>query len=407
MTESAQQARCPFGGHESDHVTAPVTDFDHNSTTLSEESLWPAYEDVRSLGPVTRSSHHGGYYVVTGFDDVKSALRDSRTFISGHGHRIPVVGIPKAIPIDYDGSLHQEYRRIMISAMTPRRIAAMQPFLRDLIGRLVADFHAAGGGDVVAEVALPLPLHVLVEVVGFSEATVAQLRELTEAMWSVVNDVDYDEARKGIRALVEDEIARHRQEPRDDFLSRLLQERVGDRPIAEDEIARTLITMAIAGHETTMNAVSSMLWLLARDRDQQELARVDPSLAPRFIEEMLRLRTPAQNFARHTAQEMIIGDTVVPADARVLLSLAAANRDPDAFAHPDRFDVTRASRAHLAFGWGAHQCIGATLARTELKILLETLVGYPPFALDGEAMFHPLQGGIHYGPHRLPLRFED
>jgi cytochrome P450 len=244
-------------------------------------------------------------------------------------------------------------------------------------------------------------------VVGFSEHTVAQLRELTEAMWSVVNDVDYDEARQGIRALIEEEIARHRESPRDDFLSGLLDERVEDRPIAEDEIARTLITMAIAGHETTMNAASSLLWLLARDRDQQELLRGDPSLAPQFVEEMLRLRTPAQNFARHTAQEVAVGDTVVPEDARVLLSFAAANRDPAAFPDPDRFDVSRASRAHLAFGWGAHQCIGATLARTELKILLETLVAYPPFALDGEATFHPLQGGIHYGPHRLPLRFED
>jgi cytochrome P450 len=401
MTEAAQQARCPFGGD------APATDFDHNATTLSEESLWPAYEEMRSLGRVTRSGHHGGYYVVTGFDDVRSALRDSETFVSGHGHRIPVVGVPKAIPIDYDGTLHREYRRIMIAALTPRRIAAMQPFLRDLIGRLVADFHAAGGGDVVAQVALPLPLRVLVEVVGFSEHTVAQLRELTEAMWSVVNDVDYDEARREIRALIEEEIAGHRESPRDDFLSGLLDERVEDRPIAEDEIARTLITMAIAGHETTMNAASSLLWLLARDRDQQELLRGDPSLAPQFVEEMLRLRTPAQNFARHTAQEVAVGDTVVPEGARVLLSFAAANRDPAAFPDPDRFDVSRASRAHLAFGWGAHQCIGATLARTELKILLETLVAYPPFVLDGEATFHPLQGGIHYGPHRLPLRFED
>ena len=401
MTGPAQQAQCPFGGD-----ALPETDFDHNSTALSEQNLWQAYEELRSLGPVAHSRHHGGYYVVTGFDDVKSALRDKETFVSGHGHRIPVVGVPRAVPIDYDGSLHREYRRIMISALTPKRIAAMKDSLRDLIGRLVSDFRAAGGGDVIAAVALPLPLQVLVEVVGFSEATVTELRELTEAMWDVVNDVDYDEARQGIRALVDGEIARHRAEPRDDFLSRLLDERVEDRPITDDEIARTLITMAIAGHETTMNAASSLFWLLARDRDLQERLRADPGLAPQFVEEMLRLRTPAQNFARHTTNQVVVGETPIPEDARVLLSFAAANRDPVVFADPDRFDVTRATRAHLAFGWGAHQCIGATLARTELKILLETLVAHPAFALDGDATFHSLQGGIHYGPHRLPIRFE-
>lgn len=193
----------------------------------------------------------------------------------------------------------------------------------------------------------------------------------------------------------------------DDYLSGLLREQVAGRPITDDEVARVLITMAIAGHETTMNAASSLLWLLARDRRQQELLRADVSLAPRFVEEMLRLRTPAQNFARHTSRDVSVAGTAVPADSRVLLSYAAANRDPAAFPAPDEFDVSRASRAHLAFGWGVHQCIGATLARTELKLLLETLVEYPPFALDGEADFHPLQGGIHYGPSRLSLRFDD
>jgi cytochrome P450 len=398
MDTHARPSGCPV-------AAAVPTAFDHNSPALGEESLWTAYRELQEAGPVNHSAAHGGYYLVTRFDDVRAALRDPETFRSGHGHRVPVVGVPRAIPIDYDAPLHGEYRRIMIAAMTPSRVRELQPFLRELIARLVRDFHAAGGGDAVAQVALPLPLEVLVRVVGFSPATVARLRELTEAMWERVNDADYDEARKDIRALIDGEIARHREGRIDDYLTGLLAARVGDRPITDDEAARVLITMAIAGHETTMNAATSLMWLLATDPSTRSALLADRGTIPAYVEEMLRLRTPAQNFARHTSREAVVGGVPIPAGSRVLLAYAAADRDPRRFPEPERFDPARGGRGHLAFGWGTHQCIGATLARTELAILLETLLEYPPFELDGEVTFGALQGGVHYGPHRLPLRF--
>jgi cytochrome P450 len=368
--------------------------------------MWTAYQRLRESGRVLHSSARGGFYVLTHFDDVKAALRDSATFVSGKGHRIPMVGTPRAIPIDYDPPIHTEYRKIMIQALTPARISAMEPFLRETIARLVAAYHAAGGGDAVAAVTLPLPLAVLTEIVGFSPVTVSQLRTLTEAMWAQVKETDYDEARRDLREVVDGEIRRHRSEDLDDYITALLSTTLESRPITDDEAARVLITLAIAGHETTMNSAASLMWLLAADSDLQDELRAAPERAPQFVEEVLRLRTPAQHFARTTARDVVVDDVLIPAGSRVLLSYAAANRDPDAFPEPDRFDTSRASRAHLTFGWGIHQCIGATLARVELRILLETLCQYPRLILDGDPTFEPPHGGIHYGPHAVPLRFE-
>jgi len=167
------------------------------------------------------------------------------------------------------------------------------------------------------------------------------------------------------------------------------------------------MSLAIAGHETTMSASSTLMWLLATDLELQDRLRARPDEAPKFVEELIRLRPPAQNFARQATESVQIGGVEIPAESRVLLCYAAANRDAKKYDDPDSFNVDRASRDHLGFGFGIHQCIGAGLVRSELKILLETLCNYPRIRLAGEVPFGSLQGGTHYGPHSLPLRFED
>jgi cytochrome P450 len=397
--DGALGAVCP-------HAAVPDIDFDHNSPDLVEPAMWPVYASLREAGRVLHSTAQGGFYVLSHFDDVKAALRDHQAFISGRGHRIPMVGAPRAMPIDYDPPIHTEYRAIMIQAVTPARVTAAEPFLRSTVETLVSGFHERGGGDAVADVTLPLPLAVLTELIGFSAETVSRLRELTDAMWAQVKDTDYDEARRGLRAVVDSEIQRHRDNDLDDYITTLLRAEVGGRPINHDEAARVLITLAIAGHETTMNAAAGLLWMLAKDNELQDRLRADPALAGGYVEEALRLRTPAQNFARTTTSDVEVAGKLIPAGSRVLLSYAAANRDPARFAEPDSFDVSRASRGHMTFGFGIHQCIGATLARVELRILLETLCRYPRIVLTAPPTFLPPAGGIHYGPHTLPLRFE-
>lgn len=396
------EAKCPVSHSTSQ---AQPDSFDHHSPALTEPKIWDEYDALRAQCPVMHSGAHGGYWVVTGYSAVKTALRDPDTFSSANGIRIPSVGEGRSIPIDFDPPQHTEYRALMTQAITPDKVRTMQPFLRTLIEDLLTDLAGRGGGDFVSSVALPLPLRVLTEVVGFSLDTVGRLRELTERQWEVIAEVSLDEARRELRVVMEEEIARHRAEQPDDYLTWLLKARVFDRPINDDEVARILLTLAIAGHETTANASASLVYTLATNMGLQEKLRADPSRAGDYVEEILRFRAPAHGFGRTTTREVELAGVTIQQGESVLLSYAAGNRDEAQFSDPGVFDPERGGKGHLAFGWGIHQCLGSALARSELKILLETLCTLPPFHLAEEARFGALEGGIHFGPSRLPIVF--
>jgi cytochrome P450 len=392
-------------------VPAPVTDFDPYDPALTEPTVWAAYAAARAVGPVVRSRARGGFWLATRYDDVRAALRDPATYSSASGHRLPVNGTQRAIPIDFDPPLHTSYRRLMTESLSPARVRQLTPLLERTVRDLVAEFAAAGGGDFVRAVALPLPLQVLTEVVGFSAGTVQQFRELTEDMWSRLatedDTVDFAAIDRRIHDLMHHELAEHRTARPDDFVTRLLDAEVDGRVLEPEEQAGILATFAVAGHETTMNSASSLVHLLAEHPDLQDRVRADPTLAPRYVEEMVRLRSPAQGAARRTACPADLGGTHLTEGDAVLLALAAANRDPARFTDPDRFAPDRDTRGHLGFGWGIHQCLGAPLARAELAILLTTLCAHPPLRAAGAPTWSGLRGGSHFGPATLPVRFEE
>ena len=394
---------------EGEHMTSPTGgfEFDHLSPGWNDTTLWDAYARLLSAGAATYSPLHGGYWIISRYSEVKKALRDHETFSSASGHRIPMVDGMSSIPIDYDPPVHTHYRSLLTRALTPDSIRDLQPWLTSMISEVVAAFYQSGGGDAVAEVALSIPLRVLTKIVGFSPATVARFRELTEDIWK---DGTAESQLRGRAALVDAldrDIDEHRARRPDDYLTWLLDAEVDGRPIDIGEIHSVLLTLAVAGHETTLNSVSTLLYLLASDLPLQERLRADPSVAPRYVEEMLRLRTPAQMFARRTTRAVDVGDTTIPADSWVLLLNAAANRDPHQFEHPTAFDIDRSARGHLAFGWGIHQCVGSALARSELRILLETLCQYPPITLAADPAFTAIEAGTHFGLRKLPLAFID
>ncbi|SOD73144.1 cytochrome P450 [Jatrophihabitans sp. GAS493] len=390
------------------HSTPVPVNFDHNDQALTEDNLWQAYADLQSTGRVTYSQRYGGFYILSHYDDVKAALRDHDTFVSGLGHRIPTVSEGRDVPIDFDPPVHTSYRKPMAAAVTPTRVRALEPFLRGVARDLVQAFVAQGGGDVVSAISLPLPLRALTQVAGFSDDTIEGLHKATEEMWAQVYDADFDDAYAGIKALMDAEVARHRAEDLGDYSNALLDTTVIDgAPVSDDLAARMLMSLAIAGHETTLNAASSLFWLLANDLESQDKLRADPGLAPQYVEEVLRLRAPIHQFGRRTSKDVVVDGVLIPAGSQVLVAYASANRDAEKFDRPDEFDPDRASRAHLTFGWGIHQCLGAPLVRAELKVLLETLCEFPRFLPAGEVTWGPLKGGAHYGPAHLPLQFEE
>jgi cytochrome P450 len=378
--------------------------FDPYDPELTEPVVWDRYAAARDLGGTVRSPDRDGFWLVTGYDEVRTALRDPTTFSSASGHRIPTDGTRRAVPIDFDPPLHTAYRALMAQALSPARVRSLRPFLARVVAELVEGF---AGGDFVAEVALPLPLQVLTELVGFSPETVARFRALTEELWRRFVHVDPAESHRRLHALMREELADHRARRPEDFVTTLLAAEIDGRPITEDEQVSVLATFAVAGHETTMNSASTLAWLLVEHPEAQDALRADPTRAPAFVEEMLRHRSPAQNFARRASCPAAMGGTAVAEGDAVLLSFAAANRDPARFPDPDRFDPDRDARGHLAFGWGIHQCLGAPLARTELVLLLEELAKRPPLRAAGPPTWSSLQGGNHLGPTHLPLRFEE
>ncbi|QHE70770.1 cytochrome P450 [Rhodococcus sp. WAY2] len=388
-------------------MASTIEGFDHLSPSWNDSTLWDAYERLLSAGPAIYSPLHGGYWIISRYSDVKAALRDHETFSSASGHRIPMVDGMSSIPIDYDPPLHTHYRSLLTRALTPDSIRDLRPWLTSMIAEVLASFHQSGGGDAVADVALSIPLRVLTKIVGFSPATVARFRELTEDIW---RDGTAESQLRGRAALVEAvdrDIDEHCARRPDDYLTWLLDAEVDGRPIDIGEIHSVLLTLAVAGHETTLNSVSTLLYLLASDSSLQERLRADPGVAPLYVEEMLRLRTPAQMFARRTTREVDVGGTTIPGGSWVLLLNAAANRDFRQFEHPNEFDIHRSARGHLAFGWGIHQCVGSALARSELRILLETLCQYPPITLAADPTFTAIEAGTHFGLRKLPLSFAD
>lgn len=377
--------------------------FDHHAIN-DVETVWGTYEGLREQG-VVFSPEHGGFYVLSKHEHVLSALRDPDTFASGQGTRIPAIGDGLIIPLDTDPPRHTEYRALISERITPDSVRGMVGALRGLIEGLVDDFYAKGGGDWVTEVGLPLPLNVLVHVVGFTPETVTHFRDLTEESWKVISETDLLEARAGLQDLVRGEVQRHRETRPDDYITWLLDKEVDGRPIADDELERILLAFAVAGHETTMNASGSMLRYLADDPARQTRLREQPELIPAFVEEVLRYSSPVQCIGRFVTRDVEVGGINIPAGSRVLLVYAGANRDLERFDRADEFDVDRSAAGHLAFGFGRHQCPGALLARTELRLILEKLITLPEVKYAGDPDFGALGGGTMNGPVSLPLRF--
>lgn len=379
--------------------------FDHRAINDSREA-WPVYDELRDDG-VVYSPEHGGFYVITRHEDVLAALRDPDTFISGRGTRVPTIGEGRLIVIDNDPPIHTSYREVLTERLSPDAVRGMTDELRKLIARLVDDYYAAGGGDWVTQVGLPLPLHVLTQVVGFDWDTVTQFKDLADEAWDKAGEEDILEARAALMELVRHEVRRHRDTRPDDFITSLLDREIDGRPMTDDERERLLLGLAVAGHETTMNASGWILNYLATDPAKQDALRERPDRIPAFVEEALRHASPIQSIGRTTSRDVKIGGITIPAGARVLLVYAAANHDEDKFDHAAEFDIERSPAGHLAFGFGRHQCPGALLARTELRLLLEKLITLPRIELADDPVYAPLGGGTMSGLHALPLRFAE
>jgi cytochrome P450 len=346
---------------------------------------YPYYRRLRDEDPVHQSPM--GFWVLTRYDDVAGMLRDPRFCRKGFERilaaRFGDAGFDLSM-LFRDPPDHTRLRTLVSKAFTPRVVEQMREHIQEIVDGLLARLVPAGAMDLVADFAYPLPVAVICEMLGVPGAERERFRDWTlhiaRSLDAIALPTEPDVVERGLAArhaladYFRGLIAERRREPRGDLLSELIAaEEQGDR-LSEGELMATILLLFVAGHETTVNLIGNGTLALLRHPGELRRLREDPSLLPSAVEELLRYDGPAQRTGRICSAEVEFGGRSIPENSVVLGIIGAANRDPAVFSDPDRLDVGRAENRHLAFGWGIHFCLGASLARLEAQIALGTLL---------------------------------
>ncbi|MEW2159189.1 cytochrome P450 [Streptomyces sp. NPDC007189] len=371
---------------------------------------YPAYAELRARGRVLYFEPTK-QWLVPHHADVSALLRDrrlGRTYLHRFSHEEfgRTAPPPEHEPfhtlndhgmLDLEPPDHTRIRRLVSKAFTPRTVERLRPYVHALADELVAALVRKGGGDLLSEVAEPLPVAVIAEMLGIPEADRALLRPWSAAICGMYElNPSQETAAKAVRASVEFSdylrglIAARRKEPGEDLVSGLIAAHdEGDR-LTEQEMISTAVLLLNAGHEATVNATVNGWWALFRNPDQLAALRADHSLVPSAVEELMRYDTPLQLFERWVLDDIEIDGTTIPRGAEIAMLFGSANHDPAVFTDPDRLDLTRGDNPHISFSAGIHYCIGAPLARIELAASMTALLRQAPtLALAAEPRRKP------------------
>ncbi|TCZ59697.1 cytochrome P450 [Roseicella aquatilis] len=369
------------------------------------EDPYPTYRALREHDPVRRMPD--GSLFLTRWADLDRVYRDTRTFSSDkHAEFLPKYGASPLYEhhttslVFNDPPLHTRVRRLIMGALTPRAIAGMEPALIALVDRLLDAMATRGEADLIEDYAAAIPIEVIGNLLGVPQEERGPLRGWSLAILGALEPVLTPEATaRGNVAVTEfldylrTLVAQRRANPLDPatcVLTRLIQGEAGGERLTEPELLHNCIFLLNAGHETTTNLIGNGLEALLRFPDQRARLLAAPSLIGTAVEEVLRFESSNQLGNRGVAASCEIGGVAVAPGTLVTLCIGAANRDPDHFPDPERFDIGRTPNRHLAFAAGAHQCAGLALARLEGRIAIARfLARFPGTALSAR----PVRGG--------------
>jgi len=362
--------------------------FDPHSPEVHADP-YPFYRRLRETDPVHLSPI--GLWILTRYDDCVTSLRDPRFGRDGfeailaaqYGEEAGAERLPRSM-LFRDPPDHTRLRSLVNRAFTPRVIEGMRPRIQGVVDDLLDRVERQGRMDVIADLAYPLPVTVICDMLGVPAGDHEQIKEWSSDIIrsldaiAIPSDPSIVErgrvARRGIADYFRALLPERRRHPRGDLLSSLLAvEEQGDR-LTEGELLATCVLLFIAGHETTVNLIGNGLLALLRHPAELDRLRREPVLIGSAVEELLRYDGPVQRTARITNAEVELGGKTIPPGAFVVTVIGAANRDPAQFPDPDRLDIARADNRHLAFGFGIHFCLGAPLARMEGRLALGTLL---------------------------------
>lgn len=359
-------------------------------------------------------------WIVSRYRDTQELLRDTRFIKDKYKlvsedrlryFRVEEIGQIDKHMLNSDPPAHTRLRSLVSQAFTARRVEALRPRITAIAQRLLESFPPGGSVDLLESFAFPLPITVIAELLGVPLEDQDRFREWTTTLMSPPKSSNLEPLRRSavqFQQYLQGFLARRRAEPQDDLTSALLAaEEQGDRLTAV-ELTSMVFLLLVAGHETTVNLITNGVWALLRHPDQIERLRGDPSLIESAVEEMLRYCGPVN----HTTSRFALEDTeflgqLIPAGQMIMASLLSANHDPEQFAEPERFDITRSPNRHLSFGAGLHFCLGAPLARLEAMIAINLLLQRLPrlrFAVDPSTL-RWRTGLLIHGLERLPIAF--
>lgn len=413
----------------SDTGTAPTADvemlverFDHLSQAFATiDTPNAVYEQLRARCPVAHTDAHGGFYVVSRYENVVAIAKDTDTFSSAGGITMPdgTEGLPSselvalleeprnfASIVNLDPPAHTPVRQAMTPLFTDKALSQFEPYLHQIADEAIDSFIERGTCNIFDDYCAPIPARMTLRMIGMDDRDWKR--------WSDVVLHYFGETIGQIDASVLDvasimaTIAARRSDPTDDLTSYLVKTKVDGRLLEDGEIAGLINTLLMAGLDTTVNTVASAIVELARRPDlRQQLASADENadIWKTAIEEFLRFTCPVQGFRRTVHQPAEVDGVQMSPGERVLILWASANRDPEAFDNPDEIDLGRKPNRHLSFGFGKHHCLGANLARQEIRIMLQHLLRRIPEFTVGDDLEAHRNCSVVYGYRAVPFHF--
>ncbi len=373
---------------------------------------YPYYAELRRDHPVYRIEPLGGVYALSRYDDVVYALTHHELFSSEGFSNTQIRDQPTRMMIFSDPPDHTRLRNVVNRGFTPKMIADLEPRIRRLTGELLDSIAPRGETDLIADLAIPLPVTIIAELLGVDPAHKEDFKRWSD--WIVLDfmgqigdglreqmQADMD----GFQAYFERAVGERRARRNGDLISALIRAEEDQQTLTPDEVLAFIVLLLVAGNETTTNLIGNAVIALLEHPDQLEQVKADRTLVPNLVEEALRFDAPVQFLLRRATRDIELAGATIPEGAMVSMLFGSANRDDRKYPDAEQFDVTRDAQGHVAFGHGIHFCLGAPLARLEARIALDALLFRLPALARKEQPVELVDSVFLRGPKRLPLTF--
>jgi cytochrome P450 len=356
---------------------------------------YPVYRRLREEAPLYYNRPHD-FYAVSRFEDVERGLRDREIYISGRGAIIELIKanieFPPGVLIFEDPPIHTVHRSLLSRVFTPRKVAALEPRIREFCARSLDPLVGTGRFDFIADLGAQMPMRTIGMLLGIPEQDQESVRDSVDASLRTKAGKPMQFSERSVSGeMFADYVDWRAEHPSDDLMTELLRAEFEDetgtvRRLTRQEILTYVNVVAGAGNETTGRLIGWSGKVLADHPDQRRELVEDRSLIPNAIEELLRYESPAPHVARYVTRDVEVYGRTVPAGSAMMFLIGSANRDDRRFPDGDRFDIHRKVDQHLTFGYGGHFCLGAALARLEGRVALEEILKrFPEWEVDRDS----------------------